>query len=184
MLVSEIGKKVKNSRYYLCDEFSLFYLNWIEPHKGELLQGMEQDFWLKCQASQKYRIWVGYTFELICLKHMDKIKQALGISAVLTTMGYWQSLDDEGKKEVEVDAVVDRADNCINLVEIKFHNSLYEMSQREAEELRRKKELFISRTNTKKAVFTTLITKYGAVKNPAYLSAVDNQIVLSQLFSS
>lgn len=181
MLVPEIGKKIRNSRYYLCDEFSLFYLNWIEPRKGELLQGLEPDFWLKCQASQKYRIWAGYAFELICLKAVDKIKQALGIGAVFATSGYWQSFD-KGKKEAEVDIVIDRADGCINLCEVKFHNSLYEMNQSDAEELRRKKEIFIARTKTRKAVFTTLITKYGAVVNPAYLSIVDNQVTLSQLF--
>jgi len=51
-----------------------------------------------------------------------------------------------------------------------------------AQELQHKKAIFLQRTQTRKALFTTLITATGAVKNPAYLSAVDHQITLEQLF--
>jgi len=37
-------------------------------------------------------------------------------------------------------------------------------------------------TRTRKALFKTIITSYGASPNPAYLSAVDNQIIIDDLF--
>jgi hypothetical protein len=37
-------------------------------------------------------------------------------------------------------------------------------------------------THTRKALFTTLITPYGATLSPAYLSAVDNQLAIDELF--
>lgn len=181
MMMPQIGKQVREARYYLSDEYSLFYFNWIDPVKSTLLHGVDKDYWITRQNSQAWRIWVGYAFETLCLKHIDKIKNALGISAVSTTSGYWKSVV-EGKKESEIDLVIDRADQCINLCEIKFHAESYEMDAAYAKELLRKKELFRKRTKTRKALFTTLITTYGATKNSAYLSSVDNQLTLDQLF--
>ena len=181
MILSLSGKKKREVCYYLSDEYSLFYLTWIEPGKGTLLQGMENDYWIKRQSSQSFRIWAGLAFETLCLKHVDKIKFALGIGGVSTKTGYWKS-EKGGKKEVEVDLVIDRADQCINLCEMKFHNEIFEMQKTYAEELRRKKSLFRERTKTRKALFTTLITSYGANKNSAYLSIIDNQISSEELF--
>ncbi len=180
-LVPEIGKQLREARYYLSDEYSLFYLNWIEPVKTTLLQGVEPNYWLQYQNTQSWRIWAGYAFENLCLKHLIKIKDALRIGGVITTAGYWKSKKD-GKKEAEIDLVIDRADQSINLCEIKFHNDLFEMDLSYAKEIQRKKEIFRSRTGTRKALFTTLITSFGAIKNSHYLSSIDNQITLENLF--
>ena len=112
---------------------------------------------------------------------MHKIKDALKIGGVSTQAGYWKSTI-QGKKKSEVDLVIDRADQCINLCEIKFCNAPYQVSKAYAHELQSKKEAFRNTTQTRKALFTTLITPYGASPNPAYLSAVDNQLVIDELF--
>jgi len=39
-------------------------------------------------------------------------------------------------------------------------------------------------TNTRKTVFTTLITSFGAKENPRYLQAVNNQLSMNDLFIS
>lgn len=181
MLMPAIGKQIRESRYYLSDEYSRFYLNWIEPAKTSILQGIDPNYWLQHQSTQSWRIWAGYTFESLCLKHLGNVKNALRIGAVITTAGYWSSVQD-GKKEIEVDLVIDRADQSINLCEIKFHREPFEMHSSDAREIQQKKEIFRHRTKTRKALFTTLITSFGAVKNPAYLSCIDNQITLEDLF--
>lgn len=181
MLMPQVGKQVRDARYYLSDEYSLFYLQWIDPVKSVILQGVDVYYWLQHQSTQSWRIWAGYAFETLCLKHLGKIKDALKIGGVITTAGYWKSIK-EGKKEVEIDLVIDRADQCINLCEIKFHREPFEMEYADVEILRGKKEAFRTRTKTRKALFTTLITSSGAVKNPAYLSVIDNQITLEDLF--
>lgn len=56
------------------------------------------------------------------------------------------------------------------------------MSKSYASELQAKKESFRLKTQSRKTLFTTLITPYGATANPAYLNAVDNQIVIDELF--
>lgn len=180
-VINEIGKTRREARYALNDEYSLFYLNWIEPIKSSILRGDEVDYWMKRQGTAEWLVWAGFAFESLCLKHVNKIKDALKIGGVSTQTGYWKSYVD-GKKESEIDLVLDRADQCINLGEIKFCNVPYVMTKSYARELQIKKEIFRERTKTKKALFTTLITPYGAVKNPAYLSVIDNQLIIDELF--
>ncbi len=181
LIFPQTGKNIKESFYYLIDEYSLFYLNWIDDVKSIILHGLEKDYWIKKQTDPSWKSWSGFAFECLCFKHVSKIKEALGISAVLTEVSHWKSFEN-GKKESEVDLVIDRADQCINLCEMKFHNSTFTVTKTYAKELLRKQVLFAEKTKTKKALFTTLITPYGAKENANYLEAVDNQINIDSLF--
>lgn len=175
------GKSKKNAHYYLIDEYSLFYLNWIDPVKSIILHGVDQDYWIKLQTSQNWKIWAGFAFESICLKHITKIKEALGIGSVNTKVSQWTSMTS-GKKDVEVDLVIERADQCINLCEIKFYNSRFTVTQAYARDLNTKKEIFAEKANLNKALLTVLITPYGALENSSYKASVDKQITLECLF--
>ena len=119
----------------------------------------------------------------MCLKLLAAIKGALNIGGFSTSAGYWSSISG-GKKEIEVDLAIDRADQCINLCEIKFYNEEFTPTKALAESLNRKKTLFSQHTKTKKALFTTLITPHGAKTNSNYASAIDNQISLDTFFDT
>jgi uncharacterized protein len=177
------GKQIKEKKFRLIDEYSLFYLMWIDKAKGTIICG-EKDFWIKLHRTPAWNTWAGYAFENICLSHVPKIKQALEIGAVSAQVSHWQYSPNREKIErgAEIALVIDRADRCINLCEIKFCQTEYEMTKKDAEDLERKKAVFIEKTKTKKAVFTTLITPYGAVENRYYLSSVQNQLTLSCFF--
>ncbi len=178
----ELGKKTRGSRYYLNDEYTLFYLKWIEPNKGNLLRGVEKEYWIKKQSDSSWKSWAGFAFESLCLKHVPQIKEALQIGGVSTSSGYWKS-DLNGRKEVEVDLVIDRADQCINLCEIKFCTTEHTVTKSYAEEFNQKKALFQERTKTKKSLFITLITPYGVKENAHFHNVVNNQIKLEALFA-
>ena len=62
------GNHVKQTRYRLSDEYSLFYLNWIETNRTS-----GAGVWLRKAASRKYSTWSGYAFESLCLKHLSLI---------------------------------------------------------------------------------------------------------------
>lgn len=171
----------KSISYVLSDEYSLFYLNWIDPVKSSILRGDDTDYWMKLAGTSKWLSWAGFAFESLCLKHVQQIKNALKIGAVQTQASYWKT-DTSGKKTSEIDLVIDRADQCINLCEIKFCNTEYEMTKSYAQELQAKKETYRKKTKTKKSLFTTLITPFGAATNAAYLNCIDNQIVIDELF--
>ncbi len=179
----EVGKKTRNTNYYLNDEYTLFYLKWIDPEKGAFLKGVEKEYWIKKQTDPSWKSWAGFAFESLCLKHIPQIKDALQIGGVSCLSGYWKSSINQ-KKEIEIDLVIDRADQCMNLCEIKFYNEEYVLTKTYVEELKRKKTLFQKKTTTKKALFITVITPFGTKENAHFHSVIDHQLNLDALFLS
>ena len=149
----------------------------MEPKRSEILHGQATDVWTKIQVSQSWKTWAGYAFENICFKHITEIKKALGLAGISTVHSQWSS-----HQEAQIDMVIDRPDQCINLVEEKFCEGEFRVTKEYAERLQRKKQLFREKTKTRKALFTTLITPYGAIEDENYLSAVDNQLTINELF--
>ncbi len=56
------------------------------------------------------------------------------------------------------------------------------MKESEAKKLNERREIFRERTKTRKSLFHTLLTPYGARLNRHYLSSVENQLNLDALF--
>ena len=88
----------------------------------------------------------------------------------------------ENKQGVQIDLILDRSDNCINIFELKYHNSTFNISKEYSDRLRTKIERFKEETKTKKNVFLTFLTAYGVSKNKYYLSLNANQLLLEALF--
>jgi hypothetical protein len=175
----------KEKRIRLSDEYSYFYLKFIAPLRSQLIYGGHEHHWQKMQSSSQWSSWSGYTFEMLCLKHIRQIKQSLGISGITTTQSQWvyraQNKEDQG---VEIDLIIDRADNCINICEIKFCDSEYTITKEYAKILERKRQIFKDKTQTKKTLFITLITPYGIKQNTHALGIVDNELTMDALFTS
>lgn len=173
----------KSIVFKLVDFYSLFYLNWIEPVQGASVQAIEGDYWLKLYGKPKWFSWAGHAFETVCLMHVEQIKQALGISGVSAKVSAWRYFPESDEtRGVQIDLVIDRDDQCINLCEIKFSDLEFEVTREYAERLNRKKALFREITKTKKALFTTLITTYGAIENANYHESIQKQVKLDELF--
>ncbi len=186
MAIPNLGKIKKNIRYRLSDEYSFFYIRWIERSKTLNVGGVDVNFWLNVEGSPESRAWSGLAFEGICMKHIALIKKALGISGVLTYTSGWFYRPKKGSSEkgAQVDLVIDRADNCINLCEIKFSGHPFVISKAYEKELRQRKALFIEKTNTRKAVFSTFITLYGINKERGHFGIVDKELTMDDLFSN
>ena len=60
------------------------------------------------------------------------------------------------EKGTQVDLVIDRADQCMNLCEIKYSNDLFVISKDYERELRGKKTIFIEKTKSSKYDFAYL----------------------------
>ncbi len=170
------GKKSRNSLYQLNDFYSLFYQRFI---KNSL--SAEQDNWLTYIDSPKYRIWSGYAFEQVCLYHLSQIKHALGISGVQTSVSAWRS---KSKTEgAQIDLVIDRRDQVINLCEMKYSINPFTIDNKYAEELRDKTGVFKSETKTRKSVFLTMITTFGLKSNSYSTGLVNNDLKMDILFA-
>jgi AAA+ ATPase superfamily predicted ATPase len=184
MLIPDLGKTKKNLRYRLLDEYSLFYIRWIEKAKSLNIGGIDPNFWLNMEGSPESRAWAGYTFEGICMKHLSAIKETLGISGVLTHTSGWlyKPVRKSSEKGAQMDLVIDRADNCVNLCEVKFSNDTFVINKNYEQELRQRKSIFIDKIGTRKTVFLTFITLYGISKEAGYFGIVDKEITMDDLF--
>jgi uncharacterized protein len=170
------GKKKRGSMYRLSDEYSVFYHRFIKPNR-KYTQGM----WQQLAESQAYKIWAGYAFETFCHKHIDDIKRVLGITAVYTEIYSFSSVGSSDTEGVQIDLLIDRKDECINLCEIKFHSSTFTITKEYCQQLIEKKQRFIELTGTKKQVFLTFITNQGIASNAYATEIVDASIRLEQL---
>jgi hypothetical protein len=169
------GRPARDSLYRLVDEYTLFHLNWVEPTSA---QG--RGFWLGRRNSRAWQAWAGFAFEGICLKHALQIKKALSIGGVSTVQSGWRT--EVGGHRLQVDLVIDRADNCINLCEMKFSDRTFVIDKRYAEALRRTLRLFREGTRTRKNVFLTMLTTFGCAHNAYFDELVSGELTMDALF--
>ena len=170
-------RTVRDAIYKLSDEYSLFYLKFIE---GARATGAGT--WLRLSQTQSYTSWSGFAFEAVCQKHVDAIKQALGIAGVYTEASGWRYLPKNGEKGAQVDLLLDRADHCINLCEMKFSAGEFAIEKKYAGELDSKIQVFKEQTKTKKTIFPTMITTYGTKQNIYYTGRIVSEITMEDLF--
>lgn len=173
-----INKK-KTSIYKLTDLYSLFYLKFIKPNKKN-----GKNTWEQLSTKSGFAAWSGYAFENICMMHVGQIKKALGISGVYTTTSSWMFKGNDALPGAQIDMIIDRADQTINLCEAKFTKENFAITKKYAAELRMKKSVFKQATQTKKLIFTTLLTTFPALKNQYYIGEIDNEITMDKLFKA
>jgi len=169
------GKKRRNSLYQLVDFYTHFYLKFIKD-----TQPMNTNNWINGIDTPKYRAWSGYAFEQVCMYHLPQIKQSLGISGVLTSISAWRS--NSSKCGAQIDLIIDRREQVINLCEIKYSTHPFVITKKYAEELRHKIGTFKMETRTRKSVFLTLITTFGIQENSYSGGLVQNEMKMEELF--
>ena len=126
----------------------------------------------------------GHAFERLCLRHIDQIKAALGIAGVKTSVSTWRHRADKlCPQGAEIDLVIDRRDDLINLCEMKFHSGAFVITKKYANELSIKRQVFAAVTGTTKGIHQTFVTAEGLYENE-YAEDVQSSVVLDDLFSS
>ena len=171
------GKKTKEKLYRLTDEYSLFYLLFMEEKINET-----KGIWKHFSQTQAYKTWSGYAFESICLKHLPQIKRALGVSGVYTLASTFYKKGTEDEPGVQIDLVLDRNDHVVNLFEIKFYNDTFSINKATAQKLRHKMSVFRNITQTKKQLFWTIMTTFGLKHNQHSLDLIDSAFGMDILF--
>lgn len=169
------GKEKKEMLYRLVDEYSVFYYQ-FSPQKNAA------GSFIKLSTTTKYKSWAGFAFESLCIRHSYKIKKALGIAGIFSQESSWYFKGDQQQPGFQIDMLIDRSDNSINICEMKYYATEFELSKKEAEELRKRREFFRTKTQTKKYLMNTLITTYGLKKNEHSAGVIDKVVVIDQLF--
>lgn len=174
---NSFGKKKKEKIYRLVDEYSLFYLQFMEDRSD-----VGQNIWQTLSQTQRFKAWSGYAFESICLRHTNQIKKMLEIGGIYAEASSFYKRGVGNEQGVQIDLLLDRSDNTINLFEIKFHTAPIVLQKKQAMALREKVSLLKYYTQTQKHIFLGLISPFGLIDNEHSLGLIDHQIGLDALF--
>lgn len=171
------GGSQRDLRYKLCDPYCLFY-----EHFFKSISAKKANFWKNNENSPQLNAWRGYAFEDVCFSHSGKILEALGIAGVESSISSWQvKIKNKENSGAQIDMVVDRADNVINLCEIKFSKDAYLISKDYASQLRHKMNVFEFETKTRRNLHSTLITTCGLTYNE-YSGVIQKVVTMDNLF--
>ena len=124
--------------------------------------------------------WRGFAFENVCFNHIPQIKNALGISGVNTMASAWSKREDDSEG-TQIDLVLYRNDNVVNMCELKYYGEEFNVNKDYYRKLIRRQELLMKEVSRKTVVRSTLITTYGLKRNE-YSGVFTNVITLEDLF--
>ena len=173
-----LGKKKRDTIYQLIDNFTLFYFKFLAGHTIN-----DENYWSLSIGKPQYNTWSGLAFERVCMQHSSQIRQALGISGISAVVYSWTyRAQNEYEHGVQIDMLIDRSDDVIDVCEMKFAKSKYELTADADENLQDKVSVLQNKSQTKKAIHTVMITSYGLVEN-AYSYDIQNQLTMDDLFT-
>lgn len=180
------GKKNRDTYFRIIDEYSLFYLTWIEPVKNQLkLLGENTHYWENKSQSQQYKIWSGMAFEALCFKHISQICKTLQIQNLVMGASSWRYKGhNKNEKGTQIDLLLERNDGAINLCEIKYHTDPFVIDKSYSEKLQYKMDCFQKHIGKKKELFLTFISVYGVKLNMYSRELVTAEVLLEDLFET
>jgi len=163
--------KKLNNFYKVMDNFIIFYKTFVEGKTNNFSSG----YYYSLLTDGKFYNFRGHAYERVCFEHIDKIKNKLGISGIYSYVTSFR------KNKQQIDLIIDRNDNIINLFEIKYSDSEYIVTKDYYEHIIERKNSFIENTKTKKGINLGFITVNGLKKNEYYF-VFQNIIELEDLF--
>ncbi|MBQ9608889.1 MAG: ATP-binding protein [Lachnospiraceae bacterium] len=169
------GMSKREEHYKLIDPFCQFYLHFVNSHEK-----INHKFWQQNTTEQSVVTWRGYAFENVCFNHIEQIKDALGIAGVITTSSAWSKRDDD-ENGVQIDMLLSRNDNVINMCEIKFYSGIFAVNKSYYNLLLGRQETLSREVSRKMVIHNTLITTNGLKKNE-YSGIFTNVITMDDLF--
>ena len=166
--------KQKDQIYQLTDLYTLFYMQFCHPASTDTA------YWTHLMGKPRQNTWYGLAFERICMLHIPQIKHSLGIDQIHTEYYSWRS--KESVPAAQIDLLIERADNLVNLCEIKYSQAPYALTKEEDMRIRNRMADFVSETGIRHGILTTLITTFGVRQNP-YSSIAQAQLTMDDLFT-
>lgn len=181
------GKEKKNKMFQLVDQFSLFYLNFMEDKRY-----FGKNYWLQKIGTPEYAAWSGYSFEMVCLHHIEQIVSALGVSGMYYTPCSWYyrpsvevlndaDADEDLKEGGQIDLLIDRNDKTVSVCEMKYASGEYEITKAYANHVEQRLRAFRKVTSTKKSFSIVYVTPFGLHDN-MYARKVHKEITADDLF--
>ena len=170
------GNAKNNAIYRIKDFYTLFYYKYVNG-----IDTKDSLRWTHLSSTPQVSSWQGFSFELLCLLHLDEIKKALGIDRILNDASAWRS--KQPGQNTQIDLVIERADHNIDLCEMKFSSGMYAIDKGYEQKLRERMSIFQAETMTRCSTRITLVTTYGVLQNK-HSGIVNDEVVLDDLFEN
>ena len=171
------GKRKKEIVYQLVDHYTLFFHRFLKDYHSK-----NECFWSRNYRSPMLNAWRGLAFERVCMTHIKEIKAALGISGIAADVYSWiyrgKGEDDPG---VQIDLLLDRADNAVDICEMKYSGDAYVMTREESVKIKRRADVFSREVGGRKSIRVVMITACG-VKRGVNAGCYQAEVMLDQLF--
>lgn len=170
------GKPAKEDRYRLSDFFTLYQLTVLGNKKDPDSKNWNDRFGGKTMSS-----WYGFAFETLCWNHIAQIKHALGIPSVHTEEFSWRTEGNTEENGAQIDLMIRRADNIINLCEMKFSIADYVLDKAEESNIRNKIASYQRNTGCRETISPVLVTTFGLQQN-THSNIIQKTITMDDLF--
>ena len=172
------GKVKKEIVYQIVDHYILFYNRFLRDcHSGN------EGFWSRNCRSPRLNNWRGLAFERVCMTHVKEIKSALGIAGIAADAYSWiyrgSGPEDPG---VQIDLLLDRADNTIDICELKYSREQFIMTRDEADKINRRAAVFLREAGRRKSVRVVMVTACG-VKHGVNSGCYQAEVTLDDIFA-
>ncbi len=173
---TSFSEKRNKELFKLTDPFCNFYLAFIENKEK-----LDENFFTSNLSNQNVTSWRGISFENVCFNHIQQIKKSLEILGIASEESPYSIIGDR-EEGTQIDMLIVRKDDVINMCEIKFYNSDVLIDKTMDRKIRNRVALLQSKFAKKYAIRPTLITTFGLVDNE-YSSIFSNVITLDDLFN-
>ena len=176
--------KKKGVYFRVIDEYTLFYLYWIEPIRDTLQEeSLEEGYWQSLQNSSAWHSWSGYAFEAIVYKHLSQVRAKLNIP-VTAVANTWRYVPRKGAQEegAQIDLLFDRRDDVLSLCEMKYTAKPFVIDKYYSAMLIKKRDVFVNRTKCKKQIFMAIISARGIKDNAYSDELISGVVTLEDLF--
>ena len=134
----ENGKRHKEIRYRLCDNYSRFYLKYIEPHAVEIMSGRYE--FVSLENLPEWSVIMGLQFENLVVNNFKSLLPCLHLSGVqVFSAAPFRKFKNDAERGVQIDLLVQTRKSVV-VVEIKRQAEIGESVETEmAEKIRRLK---------------------------------------------
>ena len=170
------GKGKREKHYKLIDHFCLFYMKFVQGQKD-----IDPEFWMHNVTSQGVSSWRGFAFEEVCFTHIRQIKKALNILGVSSTESAWVVKGDDETEGVQIDMLINRKDNVVNLCEMKFYNEKFTVNKAYHSKVVHRQNLLAEMIPRRAIVHNVLVTTEGLTYNE-YSGIFQNVVTVDDLF--
>lgn len=178
------GRQQKGIYYKVIDEYTLFYIHWIEPYlQSTRRRDQSEGYWSAKAQSPGWKSWSGLAFEAVCHKHIAQIRRALHIDSG-AEIGSWRYVPKtkDHKQGAQIDLLFDRNDDVITICEIKHSDKPFVIDKEYANNLQAKMDIYKRQSHTRKDLFLAMIASNGLKENQHSEKLISQRANLEDLF--